>query len=337
MNYINNINAMATGNALLKAAELENKLAVQNCEIMACIQSAINSIVIAEVRELVRNGMTYGRDEVPLSARQDLRLIAKECDLYEQKIEKTVRRAALHTPEQRRSTQEYLADTADMLDDSDEILNHYIKEMDDIIDKKVPKGGPTCPRDPWLIKQLLRCTMLNAVGIATYESNERMEPYLKKYKQISYMHLTKLQNLIDNLYRHLTPLNKYGQHMIVDDVWVRLKYRDTWQSIYREKIVFNAYAILTDEKIIGKNRNEKGVITGGLLRDMRNSLYSTRFIDRLIIKRDGYDLGLRHIKESLLTNLSGDRSIDVPEAPDKEAYLAAHPEAVTNNPLLHEI
>lgn len=331
MKMVNNPTKTAAAMAMVKADELNKRLAVQNCEIMACIQSAWNSIVIAEVRQLVSNGMKcYGRDEVPLAARQDLRLLGQECDIYDRKILQTVSKASSLTKSKDRTREDYIADTADMLDDSDETLSHYLNEMDELIERKVPKGGPTCPRDPWLLKQLMRCTMLNAVGVAAYESNERIEPYLKRYPQIAYMKLTKIHNLLDNLYRHLTPVNKYGHKMMIDDGWLRIKYKDTWRDIYREKIVFNAFAILTDEKIMGTGRNEKGVVTGGLLCNIRNSLYSARFVDRLIIKRDGYDPRLRDHCESLLTNLRGDRTIEVPDAPDKEQYLAAHPEVATN-------
>lgn len=326
MNYVNNINKTATGNALISAAVKSRQLAIQNCEIMACIQSAFNSIVLSEVRELVRIGLQHGKDEVPLAARQDLRLITQECDRYDKLFEKTVRRAHLYSPYQDRTSDEYLSDTADMLDDSDSVLMHYIGDMEAIIERKVPKGGPTCPRDPALLKQLMKCTMLNAASIATYECNSRLEPYLVRYPQIEYMKLTRLQNLMDGLYRHITPLNKYGQKMMVDDGWIRFKHRDTWLQVYREKIVFNAYAILTDEKIMGNGSTSKGVITGGLLCDIRNSLYSSRFVDRLIITRDGYDPHIRDHCDSLLTNLTADRSIEVPDATDKQEYERMHPE-----------
>lgn len=286
----------ATNDAMSKKADEQRTIV----EMLIMIQVSINSLAEEEARKLCRvliesknpdkmkqNGMNY--DYGTNGVRHDAELMLKDLDRYNDKLIKQVKLSSKYKSKHslNRSDEKLVADMSNAMDVSDEVLGRHLAAIKDYLKRKTPLGTEFCPKDPWMLQQIMLVEILTGLASNVYERSKVLEPAITNGNVFAF---TDFQIIHNRAYR------------IVERIKLRNK--------YDKPLRFNFNGVLGNKELIG-SPDKDGRIDDGILCHLRDTLYSTNFIDLLFIERDGIDSGRRFICDSIIDGLKGDKSIKI--------------------------
>lgn len=280
-------------------------------EVLVLIQISINSLAEQEARNLCRvlidsknkdkmeyHGMSY--DYGAFGVRRDAQLIIQDLDKYNKQLIKTVKRASTIKIENslNRDDVRLVSDMSDTMDISDELLEKHLTAIKDYLKRKTPKGTEFCPKDPWMLQQLMLVDILTGIASNVHKRNKILEPALQESSLFDFMDFNIVHNRIERIRERINLRNKYDK-----------------------PLRFNYLAVLRNAELIG-SEDKYGRIDNGILCHLRDTLYSTNFIDYLFYKRDGIDYERRKVSASIVEGLRGDKSINFEDEKDIHSVCA---------------
>jgi len=271
-------------------------------EALVMVQVGINSIAEEELRKLCRV-LIDSKDEEKMydhlmhydygknGVRHEAELILKDLERYDRELIKSLNRSASIYRENslNREAEELVSDMCDAMDATDNILDKHINSIKEFFKRKTPLGGDCCPIDPWMLQQMMLCDVLSGIATNIYDKNKELEPALERAPIFSYMYFGYIHNRINRIWNKILLKNKYGK-----------------------PLRYNVSLILKHEDLIGKPDKE-GHNNGGILCKLRDTIYSTNFLDHCLYVRDGIDYGYRFDCDSIVEGLNGDKSIKLKE------------------------
>lgn len=188
-----------------------------------------------------------------------------------------------------REPEELIDSMCNVLDSSDSIIYRHINDMKSWLDSKIPKYGECTPREPCLIRQMVVVDVLSASCSSIYKNHLKVCHLLDDHREYEYMNMQGSYNKLTELFHHLKQSlkNKFGNQLKMN------------------------YECLYDGDILMGVDVGDGMYDRGFLSKIRNSVYTSAFIDRIYLARDGKDPHFRDFSASVLQRCPSDMSIKV--------------------------
>lgn len=254
-------------------------------DIYCMIQIGVNSMVNKYIMDLIKE-LRKTPEYLKKGVKGDLLLIERDYAFYIRRLNASLEKYAKKSG---KNDLDLKCQIADMADCSDELVAPIMEDARTYFQKKMPKFGDCSPREPKIFEDLMLANVACAIGSMLFKKAVECNPKYMGNVSMAYLN----PKIFDNRIYKLTS-------KLFDQV---LKNKNGTQ------LVIKTYKMWDTPEMQGK---EVGVnLEGGILPRLRDAFYSTVYIDKMYIIRDGRDMHFRDMADSLFTTLHKSKDIAI--------------------------